>query len=351
MKSISQREKGPPAAPKPTTIADVAARAGVSQATVSRVLNNTVNVDGDARARVLEAVAELGYQPNRLASNLRRRRAALIAAVVSDIENPHFTEAVRAVEDATFSRGYRVLVCNTDESAEKQRAYLELLAAERVAGVLLSPTDPDAPEIGELLDMGAAVVAFDRPVSDPRAGAVMVDNAGGLEAATRELIRLGHRSIGLIAGPAGVDTADKRRAGYRRAMAEASLEPVEADGRFRIDGGRRAVEGLLDHRGPLTALIACNNLMTIGALQALAARGIAIPDQMSVVAVDDPFWCGIVDPPLTALGQPVRAMAAAAVDLLFKQIDGEGSKAERITFDFEFKMRGSCAAPVRGRGS
>ena len=342
MKSISTRPRGR------TTIGDVAARAEVSQATVSRVLNGVENVQEEYRRRVLEAIKELDYEPNRLASNLRRSRVAMLGVVVSDIENPHFTVAVRAVEDAAFARGYRVLVCNTDESAEKQREYLKLLAAERVAGVILTPSEAAAPEVTELLDLGMAVVAFDRAVTDPRADLVAAKNAEGVEAAVAHLAELGHRSIGLVAGPPNITSGDERRDGYLRGLATRGLEPAIADGGFRIDGGRRAVGELLDAHPELTAMIFANNLMTLGGLHGLSARGVQVPADLSVIGVDDPFWAALVSPPLTTLGQPVREMASCAVELLFRRIDGDVSEPERIILDLELRSRSSCQPPRSG---
>src|SRR3954467_5258673 len=143
---------------------DVARLAAVSPATVSRVLNGDPTVGATYRRRVTRAVEELNYRPNRLARNLRIQRTTTIGVVVSDIENPHFTQMVRAVEDAAFRRGYRVLLCNTDENPEKQKAYLQVLAAERVLGVLISPSDPAGEEISELIELGIPVIAFDRSV-------------------------------------------------------------------------------------------------------------------------------------------------------------------------------------------
>ena len=185
-------------------IKEVAERAGVSPATVSRVLSGTPGVRPASRERVLQAVAELDYRPNRLGRNLRQQNSETLGVVVSDIENPHFTQMVRAVEDAAYGRGFRVLLCNTDEMAEKQRAYLEVLAAERVLGVILAPSDPAGEEIGRLLDLGIPVVAFDRVVGDPRADAVIVDNAEGSRRATEHLIRAGHERIGFVSGPAAI---------------------------------------------------------------------------------------------------------------------------------------------------
>lgn len=331
------------------TIRDVAERAAVSPATVSRVLSGSPGVRPVIRARVLGAIDALDYRPNRLASNLRRQTTAMIGVVVSDIENPHFTQMVRVVEDAAFARGFRVLLCNTDESPERQRAYLDVLAAERVQGVVLVPSNPVDGEIGRLLDLGIPVVAFDRVVDEPRADAVVVDNADGGRRATEHLIAAGHRRIGFVGGLADLQTGGERAAGYLAAMAAAGLEPRAASGGFRIDLGRQATDALLD-RGGITGLVVANNLMTIGALQAIRARGIAVPDDLALVALDDPFWADLVDPPLTTLAQPVRRMAEGAVRLLFDRIEGGRQRAHArcLVFDFELRVRRSCGT-TRGK--
>jgi DNA-binding LacI/PurR family transcriptional regulator len=328
-----------------TTIKTVAKRAGVSPATVSRVLSGVAGVGSDRRDRVLRAVAELDYRPNRLAANLRRQSTQTIGVVVSDIENPHFTQMVRAVEDAAFSRGRRVLLCNTDETPDKQRAYLEMLAGERVQGVILAPSDPAGAEIGRLLDLGIPLVAFDRVVDDGRADAVIIDNAEAGRRAAAHLLALGHRRIGFIGGRPEIQTGGERQAGYERAMAAAGLAPIVADGRFRLDGGRDAAARLLD-AGDVTALIVANNLMTVGALQAIRERGLRIPDDLALVAVDDPFWAALTDPPLTALAQPVRRMAESAVRLLFERIDGTRTAPRCLVFDVELRVRRSCGATM-----
>jgi len=329
-------------------IKEVAARAGVSPATVSRVLNGVSSVNPEYRERVLKTVNELGYRPNRLASNLRRQNAEMIGVVISDIENPHFTQMVRAAEDAAYRRGYRVLLCNTDETEEKQKAYLKVLAEERVLGVILSPSDPAGEEISELLDLGTPVVAFDRTVKDPRADTVTVDNAAGLRRATEHLIRAGHERIGLVGGTPEIETGAERLAGYKAAMLEAGLEPVWAEGDFRIGTAAAATEELLDADG-LTALIIANNLMTAGALKALRARGTRVPEDIALVAVDDPFWADLVEPPLTTLAQPVRQMADTAVDLLFERIGKRRKQRRRVVFDFELVVRGSCGTASQAR--
>jgi LacI family transcriptional regulator len=319
---------------------EVALRAGVSPATVSRVLNSSARVREAHRERVLAAVAELDYRPNRLARNLRRQRADMIGVVVSDIENPHFTEMVRAVEDAAYRKGYRVLLCNTDESADKQRAYLEVLAQERPLGVIVSPTDPGGVEIAGLLDRGIPVVAFDRVVDDPRADAVIANNVDAARRATEHLIAAGHRRIGFVGGREDVETGAGRLQGYGEALAGAGLEPLAAGGGFRIEGGEAATARLLK-RG-LTGLVVANNLMTIGALRALRAAGAAVPGDVALVAIDDPFWAELTEPPLTTLAQPVRRMADEAVKLLLGRIGRRRRAPRRAVYEFELRVRRSC---------
>jgi DNA-binding LacI/PurR family transcriptional regulator len=324
---------------------EVAGRAGVSPATVSRVLNGHDNVREDYRARVLQAVAELDYRPNRLARNLRRQRADMIGVVVSDIENPHFSESVRAVEDAAYRHGYRVLLCNTDETPDKQRAYLQMLAQERVLGVILSPSDPASDGIAELLDLGIPVVALDRQVTDERADTVVADNVAAARIATEHLVAAGHRRVGLIAGSPGVETGSERLRGYTSGMRAAGLEPMVASGRFRMEEGRTATHELLADESPPTALVAGNNLTAVGALQALREAGLAVPREVGLVAVDDPFWAELTNPPLTTVAQPVRAMAHKAMSFLLERIEGRRAGSRREVFPVELRQRSSCGVP------
>jgi DNA-binding LacI/PurR family transcriptional regulator len=326
---------------------EVARLAGVSPATASRVLSGATTVRETNRAAVLAAAAELGYRPNHVGRNLRRQRADMIGVVVSDIENPHFSAMVRAVEDAAYHQGGRVLLCNTDEDPEKERKYLRVLASERVLGVVLSATDPDAREISELLDLGIPLVAFDRPVADPRADDVFIDNVAGGRLATEHLLRGGHRRIGFIGGPSGVHTANARRSGYESAMRAAGCAPVTQNGGFKIQGSRRATAELLGVKPPLTALVVANNLMSLGMLEELRVQDRL--DEIATVTLDDPFWSTLVEPALTALAQPVRAMSARAVHLLFERMSGARVEPRTVVFDFELRIRDSCRTTPAAR--
>lgn len=317
----------------------------MSPATVSRVLNNDVRVGSRYRRRVLDVVEELGYRPNRLARNLRRQRSGAIGVVVSDIENPHFTEMLRAVEDVAYTSGYRVLVCNTDETPAKQSTYLTELMDERVLGVILSPSDPGGAEIHRLIDHDIPLVAFDREVADSRADTVIADNIHGARAATELAIEAGHRAIVFVAGRTEVETGRERLDGYEIAMLAAGLEPHHVDGDFRMEASHSAVAALLAQRHRPTAVVIANNLMTAGALRAIREAGLHVPDDISLVGIDDPFWADLVDPPLTTMAQPVRQMAADAAELLIERVTGVRSAPRRIVHRFELRRRASCSIP------
>ena len=327
-------------------IKDVARRAGVSSATVSRVLNADRGVSEERRQRVLDAIRELGYQPNRVARSLRRQSSDMIGVVVSDIENPHFTQAVRVIEDAAFAQGYRVLLCNTDETPSKQSSYLEMLASERVLGVILAPADPNDSTIAKLLDMGIPIAAFDREASDPRADAVTADNITAGRRATEHLLAQGHRFIGFVAGRPDIQTGIDRQQGYEQAMRQRGLTPHVVTGMFRIHQAQMATGRMLEEHPEMTAIVVGNNLMTVGTLRALQAAGRRVPADISLVQIDDPFWGELVEPPLTSLAQPVRQMAQNAVDLLLQRITGERAMSRHVVFQFELRDRQSCAAPA-----
>lgn len=329
---------------------EVARLAAVSPATVSRVLNGSQTVREASRRRVLEAVARVDYRPNRLARNLRRQQADMIGVVVSDIENPHFSETVRVVEDEAFKAGYRVLLCNTDETADKQQAYLEMMADERVLAAIVSPADAQATGVEALLSLGIPVVAYDRQIDDPRVDAVVCANVEGLRRATEHLIWLGHERIAFVGGRTDVETGAERLEGYTLAMRAAGLVPFSLDGEFRTEEAERAVETLLEQAQRPTALVVANNLMTLGALRALRRASVRVPEELALVAVDDPPWAELVDPPLTTLAQPVRRMARTAMELVLERLESRRVKARRVVLPLELRIRRSCGARPDGEG-
>jgi DNA-binding LacI/PurR family transcriptional regulator len=322
-------------------IGDVAKLVGVSPATVSHVMTGSHPVSPQTRERVLAAALRFKYQPSQIARNLRRGHTTTVGVLVSDIENPHFAVMARAIEEALYARGTRVLFCNTAEDPAKQSAYLEVMAAERVMGVVISPADDQDSAIGHLIDVGTPVVAVDRPVSDPRADSVVTDNAIAIAKGTRLLLDSGRRRVGWIGGPERLWTASERLAGYLSAMEQAGIEPITTVGDFTVEGGHQAAEALLDDRPDLDGLVIGNNQMTIGALLAFLSRGIRVQDQIGVVAFDAPSWATLLNPPLTTIAQPVREMSQVAVDRLFMRIGDSSLPPERICLECQLQIRES----------
>jgi LacI family transcriptional regulator len=348
-RSPARGESGAPEdAPTTVRMAEVAQRAGVSIATVSRVLSGQASVAPAYRTRVHAAVEELSYRPSRLGRNLRRRATDMVGIVISDIENPHFSEMIHVAEEEVYRRGYRLLLCNTDESGEKQRSYLQMLAGERPVGVILAPCDASGPEIGQLIDLGIPVVAFDRSVKDERADAVLADNHEASRTGVEHLVANGYTKIGYVALSTQIETGARRLAGYTDAMAALGLKPHWVDGGVRLASGARATERLVKEWPGMEALLVGNNMLTLGALQALRAARRRVPQDVAIVAFDDPFWAELVQPALTALAQPVRAMTASAVRLLLDNIEGRRREPQRIVFRFDLKIRDSSGVK-RGR--
>lgn len=327
-------------------IRDVARLARVSPATASRVLNGSTTVAEDLRVRVLGAATRLGYRPNSLARSLRRQRTDTIGVIVSDISNPHHSEAVRVMEDAASRAGWRLVLCNSDERVDKQRTYLRLLADERVGAVILSAADEAGSGADALLDLGIPVVAFDRAIDDPRVDAVTCDNEAGVRALTRHMVDLGHRRIAFLGGPTHVATGSARLAGYRAAMREAHLRTLTGSGDFRTDRAETATRRLLARSPRPTALVVANNTMAVGALLAVRDAELRIPDDIALATVDDPVWADLIEPPLTALAQPVRAMAEAAVRLALERVAGKRREAIRLVLPMELRIRRSSGSVV-----
>lgn len=307
------------------TISDVATRAGVSTATVSRALGGKTTVDPDLAARVRRAAHELGYRPNALARNLRRRETRVIALIVSDIENPFFTAVARGVEDVARAAGFSVVLCNSDEDEDKQAQYVDVAVQERMAGVVISPTAHGT--VAPLLEQGIPVVAVDRPPAGPgrhdspmgdEIDTVLVDNRAAAREATEHLVAAGYRRIACISGPAGIATADDRVAGYRDALGgDAALVRRVP---FHAGPARAAALELLDAPDRPDALLLGNSSMAIGALAALWQLGLRAGRAVGVVTFDDAAWATLVEPPLTVVAQPAREIGAVAARSLLARL-------------------------------
>jgi LacI family transcriptional regulator len=337
------------AASRNTTIRDVARHAGVSIATVSATINGTANVSPALQERVRLAIAAVSYHPDGIARSLKKRATQTLGLIISDITNPFFTALVRGIEDAANARGHAVILCNTDERLEKERAYLALLRSRRVDGVIMAPAGAVEDYQRFTLDAQTPVVFIDRRIPTVPADAVVVDNVAGARQAIGHLLALGHRRIGAITGLPQISTTLERIQGYRDALARGGISVDPAllrEGHSRLVGGCEAGRALLGLALRPTAIFATNNLMAIGLMQALAERGLRCPGDVSVACFDDFEWASVFRPRLTTVAQPTYEMGAKAVELLFARLDGSSPLGPReIVLSPALVVRDSCAAP------
>lgn len=310
-----------------TTIRNVAEKAGVSVATVSHVVNGTRKVAPETAVRVRQAMKELDYHPNAVAQSLRTRKTQAIGVVVSDITNPFFAALVRGAEDAADEAGYSIIVCSSDESSDKEARYVRLLRQRQMDGLLIAPVgDESTSALQELPRQRMPFVFIDRRPEGVEADAVLSDNIAGAYQATHYLIEQGHRRIGLILGIEGATTTKERLRGYSQALEEAGIaisKELVVWGGYRTEGGRRATVLLLGLAALPTAIFSTNNLMTVGVLQELFRRKVAVPNDVAVVGFDDLVWAEIIQPPLTVVAQRPYEMGKEAVKLLSKRIKGK----------------------------
>lgn len=326
-----------------TTIYDVARRAQVSAATVSRVINGLPTVDSALAQRVREAMRELDYQPNTVARSLRRSQTTLWAVIISDVGNPFFTALVRGVEDIAQQNGYSVVLCNSDENPAKEDQYLSAALAGKMAGVIISSAGRST-RVKDLLESGTPVVAIDRKLVNAKVDTVLVDNEHGAAIAIEHLLAGGYRRIACITGPRRVSTAADRLRGYQRALREAGIaynETLVRHADFREEGGYDAMKTLLARKPQPDAVFVANNLMTVGAVECLLDQGIDIPRKMGVVGFDDIPWAHLVRPSLSTVVQPTYELGRTAALLLVERIANPSRPPSTVTLTTELNVRGS----------
>jgi len=338
------------------TIYDVAKKAGVSTATVSRVINGvSYPIREETRKKILEAAQELNYRPNTIAKSLARGRSYTIALLIPNITNNFYTQLAEVIEERLQEKGYNTYLCNTMRSIEKESRYIDGLIARRVDGVIFSPTrvKPEDNEINkrnimELQKNGIAVVAFGSHFEG--VNQVYINTYNGALEAVRYLVSLGHKRIGFIDGlTAG--TRQSRRRGYLKGLEEAGL-PMEPNlivsGDLEMESGYYCTKKLMEQKNPPTAIIAVNNLMAIGALKAAEEIGRKVPDDLSVIGFDDSLMSEVVKPSLTVIKQPLKAIANEAARLLIDQLEGEG-KIQMVELQPQLIIRESCKSCMEGR--
>ena len=333
-----------------STIRDVAKQAGVATMTVSRVINNSGYVSDATRTKVEAAIAELGYVPNMLGPSLRFNQTNTLALVLTDITNPFWTTVARGVEDAAQEKGYSVILCNTDESIQKQDQYLTMLLKRRIDGILFVPADNNGEPIRLIQKQKVEVVVLDRDVPDVAVDVVRGDSFDGAYQLARHLIELGHKHIAILSGPKNIFTSIERVAGFRQAMEEADLTHNLENiywGSFSQNLGSDTAEQALKTTPRPTAFLAVNNFIANGALQTFSASGLRVPEDVSLVSFDD--IPAIINPTpfLTVAIQPAYEMGYQATQLLLARLLKEGPKDhQKIILPTKIFIRQSSAPPT-----
>ncbi|MEA1831622.1 LacI family DNA-binding transcriptional regulator [Methylobacterium durans] len=319
-------------------IRDVARAAGVSTATVSRALGRGPVSDA-LREQVEAAVRATGYRPNLSARRLRSQATQTIGLIVADIRNPFFTAVSRAVEDAAYQAGMRVILCNTDEDAEREALYLRLMQEERVTGVIFAPTRTTAQAM-RAGDLDFPVVLIDRSGPPGAHDSVVLDNTAASAALVDHLVAQGYARIGGLFGSTS-STAQERRAGYEAAMARHGLEPAaRACAPNAAAAEAESVRWLAEGDRP-EALIVSNGLMLMGAVRAARALALAVPGRLALAGFDNEPWTELLDPGLTVIEQPVAEIGAQAMNLLFDRLKSPDQPVRKVVLSGRPVLRGS----------
>jgi len=330
---------------------DVARLAGVSNATVSAVINGTATVSPDRSLRVRQAIEAIDYHPDQVARSLKVGRTLVIGMVIPDVTNTFFPAVIRGVEDAASIEGYSVILCNSNEDASQEQCHLNTLLSRRVDGVLLAYVD-NSLSYDRLLRGRVPIVFFDRIPQVVHRGAVATDNAAACNMATQHLIKLGHSEIAFIAGNLRLSPHVDRLAGFRAAMQKNDL-PIRDRflklGDLSSETGYRLGLELLHQDDPPTAVISSNSKMLLGLLRAIREAQFSCPERVSVIGFDDHVWSEFFNPPLTTVAQPCYEMGRMAFEMLLKRIGGEESETtqpgETVLLNAELHLRQSTAPP------
>jgi LacI family transcriptional regulator len=334
------------------TIADVARRAGVHQATVSRALNSRTSgqVNATTATRIQRVAKELGYIPNAVARGLRMSASMTIGVIIPDITNPIFPPMILGIEQYLFPRGYTALIGNTDSNDSTERILFDSLLERRVDGLVFATGHTDHRLLTEAYELGIRAVLVNRSVADVGFPIVTGDDPVGISMAVSHLAQLGHQSIVHISGPANLSTGRARANAFAESARRIGLsEPsiVEAD-EYSIEAGVRAMDSVLTAGlGIVTAVLAGNDLLALGALRSLRAHGLRCPEDVSVVGFNDMLFAEDFRPPLTTVRLPHLEMGIHAARLLLAEIESPSAAPPTVTLPVSLIVRESTAPPRR----
>lgn len=329
------------------SVKDVAARAGVSLGTVSNVLNRPDRVSPETRARVEQAMRDLGFVRNESARQLRAGHSRTLAYVLLDVRNPFFTDVAEGAERAAEDAGLSLFLCHSDNRASREADYLAHLVEQRVQGILVTPVDAAAPVLAEVRRKGTPLVVVDRTRDDQEFCSVAVDDVTGGRLAVEHLVERGHTRVAFIGGPDSIGQVRDRLEGARRAWADAGLPGdrlvvVPTDGLTVVEGrsaGER-VMGLAARRRP-TAAFCANDLLALGLLQQLSTSGLTVPGDLAIVGYDDIDYAGAAAVPLTSVRQPRQELGRRAAELVLDEAHNPAHLHQQLVFTPELVARRS----------
>src|SRR3954447_9985318 len=327
----------------------VAAKAGVSTATVSRTINGHQSVTPETADTVLRAIRALGYYPNRQARTLVSGRSHTFGLIISDIANPFFPELVKSFEQAALARKYDVAVANTSYDSHRLRSAVERMLERRVDGVAVMTSEFDRRMIGELSRRGIPIVFLDVGTVQKRISNILVDYENGIRQAVQHVYELGHRRIGFISGPLRLKSAEMRRVAFEKCLRECGLVPspkLFREGNHRVDGGQQAMEPLLNVKEPPTAVLASNDLTAIGAMRAAHALDLEVPRDLSIIGFDDIELCEFTHPQLTTVRLSREELGRAACDALTRAAENPEAKGHELGVTTQLVLRNSTAPPA-----
>lgn len=326
----------------------VAAKAGVSIATVSRTINGHASVTRETAENVWRAIRALGYYPNRQARMLVSGRSRTFGLIISDIANPFFPELVKSFEEAALAKQYEVTVANTSYDSHRLRSAVERMIERRVDGVAVMTSEFDPLIIGELSSRGVPIVFLDVGTVQPRISNILVDYESGIRQAMEHLHALGHRRIGFISGPLRLKSADMRRRAVEKCMREYKLPRLPKlmrEANHCVDGGQHAMESLLAEKERPTAVLASNDLTAIGALRAAYAAGLKVPRDISLIGFDDIELCQFTQPQLTTIRLSREELGRSACDALLRVVEGTDPNGHELEVSTQLVLRKSTAVP------
>lgn len=330
-----------------TSLKTVASLAGVSIATVSRVLNGDPVVKDETRLAVQKAIKTSGYHPNRVAQRLRstNRSKKLIGLLIPDIQNPFYVDVIRGIEEYAYANGSAVVIGNFSQDPKREKLYIDILRSESVDGFIVAPSHGKDEDVEELINDGQAVVCIDRGLTNLNVDVVKSDNEKGAFNAVAHLIKLGHKRIAHISGDPAIPTTQERIAGYMAAHKHYGIrvdQKIIRGKESNFISGVEITKQLLALPERPTAIFTANNLLTLGALETILQQGLKIPEEIAIVGFDDVYWATSLNPPLTAVRQHGFEIGQRAIELLYQRIQQPDRLPANVIVKTELMIRRSC---------